>query len=103
MLESGEVSWAQSVSLGDDRNEIDTGAETLHDLNIKRLESMPGGSYEVKAGVNTEVNLVDSAGLLLLKHIRLMLIIEELNNWHPRVPIVHIIAKSGCVDDGQAY
>ena len=63
---------------------------------------MAGGTDEVEASVDTEVNLFGSAWLLLLKHIGFMLIIEELNDGLPRVTIVHIVAKSRGIDDGEA-
>jgi hypothetical protein len=61
-----------------------------------------GGSDEVQAGVNTEINLINTAGLLLLQHIRLMLIIQELDNWHPRITVVDIVAKARSIDNGEA-
>ena len=31
-----------------------------------------------------------------------MLIVQELNNWLPAVPVVHVVAEAGRVDDSQA-
>jgi hypothetical protein len=83
MLETCKVRGAQSISLGDNRDQIHSGAQALHDFNIQRFKGMPRGSDEVKTGMNTEVDLVHTAGLLLLQHVRLMLIIQELYDWHP--------------------
>ena len=58
---------------------------------------------KVQACVHTEINLVNTARLLLLKHIRLMLIIEELDYGHPRVTVVDIVAESGSVNNSQAH
>lgn len=63
---------------------------------------MAGRADEVKAGMDTEVDLVLAAGLLLLKHVRLVLVVEELDNGHPRIAVVNVVAESGCVDDGQS-
>jgi hypothetical protein len=52
--------------------------------------------------MDTEVDLVLAAGLLLLKHVRLVLVVEELDNGHPRIAVVNVVAESGCVDDGQS-
>lgn len=82
-LESEEICWAESVCLGDDRDEVDAGAEALHDFNIQRLEGVAGGSDEVETGMNTEVNLLATAGLLLLEHVRLVLVVEEFDNGLP--------------------
>ena len=63
---------------------------------------MSGGSDEVQAGVDTEVDFINTAGLLLLQHIRLMLIIQKLDNWHPGIAVVDIVAKARSIDDGEA-
>ena len=63
---------------------------------------MPGRSDEIEASMNTQVDLVDTSWLLLLKHVGLVLIIEEFNNWHPRIAVVDIIAESRCIDYCQA-
>ena len=44
---------------------------------------MACGTNEVQTRVNTEVNLVVPLGLLLLAHIRLMLVVNEVDNWSP--------------------
>jgi hypothetical protein len=59
-------------------------------------------SDEVQASVDTEVDLVGTAGLLLLQHVRLMLVVEELDDGLPRVAVVDIVAEAGGVDDREA-
>jgi hypothetical protein len=61
-----------------------------------------GGADEVEAGVHAEVDLVLAAGLLLLEHIGLMLVVEELDDGHPRVAVVDVVAEAGGVDDSKA-
>lgn len=63
---------------------------------------MASRADEVKAGMDTKVDLVLAAGLLLLKHVRLMLVVEELDNGHPRITVVNVVAESGCIDNGQS-
>jgi hypothetical protein len=63
---------------------------------------MSSGSDEVQAGVNTEINLINTARLLLLQHIGLMLVIQELDNWHPGIAVVDIVAKARSIDNGEA-
>ncbi|KUI52641.1 hypothetical protein VP1G_10488 [Cytospora mali] len=94
LLELCKVSRAESISLGDDRYQVDARAEALHDLDVERLEGVAGWANEVQASVNTQVDLVISAGLLLLQHVGLVLVVEELDDGHPRVPVVDIVAKS---------
>lgn len=85
----------QGVCLCYDRNQVDSCPETLHDLNIERLEAAEVDERsaqntrkmrfrtqrvtcrpnEVKAGVHAEIKAVNALRLLLLAHVRLMLII----------------------------
>ena len=44
-----------------------------------------------------------AVGLLLLAEIRLMLIINKLDKWLPRVAVVDVVAKPGCVDDIEVH
>jgi hypothetical protein len=52
--------------------------------------------------MDTEVDFVCATGLLLLKHVRLVLIVEEFDYGHPRVSVVDIVAKAWGVNDGEA-
>lgn len=63
---------------------------------------MAGRADEVQAGVDSQVNLVLAARLLLLKHVGFVLVVEELDNGHPRVTVVDIVAESRSINDGQA-
>lgn len=63
---------------------------------------MSGRADEVQASVHTEIDLVLAARLLLLKHVGLMLVVEELNDRHPRVAVVDIVTKAGGINDGQS-
>ena len=56
---------------------------------------------KVEAGVNTKVNLFATLGLLLLSHVRFVLIVDELDNGHPRIPVVNVVSKPRRVNDGQ--
>lgn len=98
-LELSKISWAQSIGLGNDRNKVNSRAESLHNFNIQRLQSVASRADKVQASMDTKVNLILTTGLLLLKHVRLMLIIQEFNDGHPRIPVVDIVAKSRSVDN----
>lgn len=63
---------------------------------------MAGGPDKVQAGVDAEVDLVGAARLLLLQHIRLMLVVQELDNRLPRIAVVDIVAKARGINNGQA-
>lgn len=67
----------------------------------KGYRRVTGGTDKVEAGVNSEVCLVGPQRLLLLSHIRLMLVVDEVDNWGPRVAVVDVVAESGGVNDGK--
>lgn len=102
ILEEGKIGRREGIGLCDDWDQIDTCGETLHDFDIEWLQGVAGGTNEVEADVDSEVNLVLSLGLLLLQHVGFMLVVKELDDWHPGVAIVDIVAKAGGVDDSQA-
>jgi hypothetical protein len=101
LLELKQVCRAQRVGLGHNGNQVDACAELLHNLNVQRLQRVASGPDEVQAGVDTEVDLVGAARLLLLQHVRLVLVVEEFDNGLPRVTVIDIVAKAGGVNDGQ--
>jgi hypothetical protein len=83
LLELGKIGGCEGVGLCDHGDQVDTGAELLHDLDVEGLQAVASGTNEVQACVHTEINLLSTARLLLLKHVALMLVVEELNDWLP--------------------
>lgn len=98
LLERSEIFGGEGVGLGDDGDEVDAGSETLHDLNVERLEAVErvrrverqlansrkseeagsrvsGRPDEIQASVYTHVELLSALRLLLLAHERLVLIV----------------------------
>lgn len=102
LLVAGEVGRAKSVGLSDNGDQVNTGAQALHDLDIQGLQSVSSWADEVQARVHAHVNLVRSAGLLLLQHVRLMLVVKELDNRLPGIAVVDVVTKSGGINNGQA-
>lgn len=103
MLEFGKISGAQSIGFCNDWDEVNASAETLHDLDVKRFESVTSRSDEVKTRVNAKVDFIRTTRLLLLQHIGLMLVVEELNDRLPGITVVYIVTKSRGINDGQAH
>ena len=62
---------------------------------------MSSGTDEVETSMDTEVNLFPSRRLLFLPHIRFVLVVNEVDNRRPRVPVVHVVTESGAVNDGE--
>jgi hypothetical protein len=101
LLENEEVVLGEGVGFSNNRDEIDTRAETLHDLDVERLQSVSGGPNEVQATMDPEVGLLPTLGLLFLSHIGLVLVIDEIDDWGPRVTVVDIVAESWGVNDAE--
>lgn len=102
LLELLKITRAESIGLGDDRNQIDTSTKALHNFNVERLKGVASRSDEVEAGVDTEVNLIRTTGLLLLKHVGLVLVVQELDDGAPRITVVDIVAETRCINNSQA-
>lgn len=67
---------------------------------MKRVR-VTGWPDEVQARVDSKVALLSTLGLLLLPHVHFVLIIEEVNDGGPRVPVVDVVAEAGRVNDGE--
>ena len=103
LLEFGQINRAQGVSFGDDWDQIDTSAKSLHDLNIERLQCVSCWADKVKTGVHTEVNLLCTTRLLFLQHVRFMLVVKKFDDRLPRIAIVDIVAKARGINNSQAH
>ena len=62
---------------------------------------MSSGPNEIQTRMNPQINLILSLRLLLLPHIRLMLVVDEVDDGRPRVSVVDVVAETGGVDDGE--
>ena len=78
------------------------GGERRGETNAwKWHRRVTGWTDKVEASMHSEVRLVGPQGLLLLSHIRLMLVIDEVNDGGPRVAVVDIVTKAGSVNNRQ--
>jgi len=62
---------------------------------------MTGRPDEVQASVNTKITLLAALGLLLLNHVRLMLVVNEVDDGRPRVAVVDVVTKPRSVYHGE--
>jgi hypothetical protein len=51
--------------------------------------------------VDTKVALLAALRLLLLNHVRLMLVVNEVDDGRPRVAVVDIVTETGGIDYGE--
>lgn len=83
LLEAQKVHRTEGVGLCNDRDQVNSRAKTFHDLDVEWLKCVAGWANEVEAGVDTKINSVNTAWLLFLKHVRLVLVVQELDDWLP--------------------
>ncbi len=53
--------------------------------------------------MNTKIDLGFSTGLLFLQHVRLVLVVQKFDDGHPRIAIIHIIAKARGINNSQTH
>ena len=56
---------------------------------------------EIQARMDAKVALLSALGLLFLSHVRLMLVVHKVNDGHPAIAVVHVVAEPRRVDDGE--
>ncbi len=99
LLKGVQVILGEGIRPCHDRDEVDPGAQTLHDLDVQGLETgrdereltgttqrylrVTGGTDKVQTSMYPEVNLLLPLGLLLLTHVRFMLVVNEVDNGSP--------------------
>jgi hypothetical protein len=70
-------------------------------MNYQKNVRVTGRPDEVQASVDTKITLLAALGLLLLDHVRLMLVVNEVDDGRPRVAVIDIVTKTWRVDDGE--
>jgi hypothetical protein len=51
--------------------------------------------------MNSQVTLFGPLGLLLLTHVCLMLVVNEVDDGQPRITVVDVVTESRCVNHGE--
>ena len=101
LLEVGNFLVGECVSLGNDWDKVDFGMKSAHDLYIQRLERMAGWLHEVDTGMHAIVNNVHSVDLVLGVKIGIKSLLNVLDDWAPRVIVVHEVTKAMRINNGQ--
>lgn len=86
----------QTITLGNDRNDVDNLAKLLHDGDVDRLKRVTSGSDEVEAAVDARVDdvLVTHRGELLAE-IGRVLVLDVLDDRVPAVCEISCAPKGG--------
>ena len=64
-------------------------------------ERVTGRTDKVEASMHTEIRLVGPHRLLLLSHICLVLVVDEVNDGGPRVAVVDVVTETGSINNRQ--
>ena len=100
LLEGETLLNSQSISLGDDRHNVDNIRQLLQDNNVNGLERVSRGLDEEEAAVNTGVlDVALSLGGELLAQVSGVLILDVLDDGVPASVIVNEVAITGGIDN----
>ena len=102
LLESGNLLIGQGIGLGDDRNQVDLGVKSAHNLNVQRLQRVASGLDEVDTGMDAVVDNVHAVDLVLSLQVGIESLLDVLDNWSPRVIVVDKVTKARGINNGQA-
>lgn len=100
-FESRDLLIRQGIGLSDDRNQVDLGVETLHDLNVERLKRVASGLDEENAGMDAVVNDVHSVDLVLGIQVSIEALLDVVRNWSPGLVVVDKVTETRSINNGQ--
>lgn len=93
----------EAISLGNDRNDIDSLAQLLQHDDVDRLESVSSRRDEVQAAVNAGVlNVPLTLGSELFSQVGAVLILDVLDDGVPAAVVVDKVTVAWGVDDVQS-
>lgn len=82
-LEVRALVWRHCVRLGDNGYDVDLVVETLHELHVERLQSVPRGRDKIETAVHSTVrNLPSRHAGFRIKEL-LVLRLDVVDDWHP--------------------
>jgi len=101
-FEASDLFVGQSIGLGNDRNQIDLGMQTAHDLNIQGFQGVASGLDEKHASMNTVVNNVHAVDFVFGVEVRIVTLLDVVDDGPPRLIVVHEISEAGGINHSQA-
>lgn len=100
VLEGLSFFQSETISLGDDGNDVDGLAELLENDNINWLEGVARGLDEEQAAVDSGVcNVAVALCSEFLAQIGRVLVLDVFDNWVPAAVVVHKVAVTRGVDN----
>jgi hypothetical protein len=100
-LEGDDFLISHSISLGNNRNQVDLGMQSAHDFNVQWLQSVACWLNEVDTRMNSVVNNVHAIDLVLRIQVGIKALLNVVHNWSPRLIIVYEITKTRGINNSQ--
>jgi hypothetical protein len=102
LLERRDFFISKCIGFGNDRNQVDFGVESAHDLHVQRLQRVTSRLDEVDTCMDAVVNDVHPVDLVLCVQVSIEALLNVFDDRTPGVLVVHEVAKSWRVNHGQA-
>lgn len=101
-LESSDLLVCQSIGLGNDGDKVDLGVETLHDLNVERLQRVASGLDKEDTCVDAVVHDVHPVDLVLSIQVSIEALLDVIRDWPPGLVVVDEVTEARGINNGQA-
>lgn len=101
LFECRDLLVGKCVRFGNDGNQVDLSVKSAHNFDIQWLQRVASWLHEVDTGVHAIVDDVHPVHLVLSVEVSIKALFDVLNDWSPRVIVVHEIAKSRGIYNGQ--
>jgi hypothetical protein len=102
LLEGIDLLVGQGIRLCDNGDQVDLGVKALHNLNVKGLERMAGRLDEENTCVDAVVDDVHPVDFVLSIEISIETLLNVVDDGPPRLIIVHEVAETRRVNNGQS-
>ena len=101
-LEGSNLLIGQSISLGNDWNQVDLGVKSAHDLDIKWLQRVASWLEEVDTSVDTVVDDVHAVDLVLGIEVSIESLLNVVDNWSPRLVVVDEVSETWGINNSKS-
>jgi hypothetical protein len=85
LLEFDDLLVGESISLGDNGDEVDAGMQSAHEFHIDLFQSVASGLQEVDASMDTVIRDFLAVELVFLGEVRVETRLDVLENWSPAI------------------
>jgi hypothetical protein len=76
--------------------------KSAHNLDVKGLQCVPSGLDKVNTCMDAIVDNIHAVDLVLGVQVCIKSLVNVVHDWPPRFVVVHKVAESRCINNGQA-